>query len=61
MSKKHFIYLAECIKANREYFSDEAIDALIGFCRHFNGQFKTERFLVYLNGDCGPNGGKVQP
>ena len=60
MSKKHFIYLADCIRADRQHFTPEAIDVLIGFCKTMNPRFNTERFLDYIDGKCGPNGGKVK-
>ncbi len=41
-------------------FSDEQLKGLGDFCRSQNGQFKRERWLAYINGDCGPNGGKIK-
>jgi hypothetical protein len=57
MTKKHFIEIANHIKANHETFTPEALQTL---CRAFaalNPQFKRDRFLDYITGECGPNGG----
>lgn len=60
MTKKHFIYLAQCIKADREHFDDTALDVLEGFCRTFNPAFNASRWRAYIAGTCGPNGGRVK-
>ena len=60
MSKKDLIYLADCIKADREHFSDIALDVLIGFCKTTNPRFMEDRWLGYIRGENGPNGGKVK-
>ena len=39
-------------------FSEEAIQALAGFCASQNPAFKRKRWLAYIAGECGPNGGK---
>jgi len=63
MSKKHFIALADRIKEHNrtcnhgEQFSDEQLDTLAAFCRSQNSNFKTDRWLDYIAGKCGPNGG----
>jgi hypothetical protein len=59
MSRKDFIYLADCIRADRNHFDDTAIDVLIGFCSTINPQFNSELWLDYLNSKSGPRGGKV--
>jgi hypothetical protein len=72
MSKKHFIALADAIRehnaralrihgvnADRMMFSPEAIDTLADFCRQQNYDFKRDRWLDYIAGKCGKNGGKV--
>jgi hypothetical protein len=59
MSKKHFIALADCVRANGNVFSDAAIVALADFCAAQNSNFKRERFLNYIAGTCGPCGGAV--
>ena len=58
MSKKHFIALANHIKANRAAFSDEALQELARFCYRQNSAFNLERWYGYIEGTCGPNGGK---
>jgi len=49
MSKKHWMN-----------FSPEAIDALADFCQSQNSRFNHERWIGYINGKCGPNGGTVK-
>ena len=60
MTKKHFIELADHIKANREAFSQEAINELARFCKRQNYNFKEERWHGYIEGTNGKNGGKVE-
>ena len=57
MTKKDFIALAD-------YVRDANIDQctqmkLCEFMRSRNPNFKTFRWLEYLAGNCGPNGGKI--
>jgi hypothetical protein len=35
-------------------------DALADFCASQNSRFDRERWLGYIAGECGPNGGKVK-
>ena len=35
------------------------VKALADFCQSQNSQFKRDRWLDYIAGECGPNGGKV--
>ncbi len=35
------------------------VRALADFCASQNAKFKRDRWLAYINGDCGPNGGKA--
>jgi len=58
MTKKHFIALAEHIKANREAFSQEAINELARFCKRQNSAFMEGRWFGYIEGTNGKNGGK---
>jgi len=63
MSKKHFIQLADMIRrVNAERpdasFSAYQILALSQFCASQNPAFDRERWLAYIAGECGPNGGK---
>jgi hypothetical protein len=61
MSKKHFIALAESIiEANRisaNTFTEEAISTLADFCRAQNPNFNRSRWLGYIAGTNGKNGG----
>lgn len=66
MSKKDFVALADVIRAaNRNYRPDEAVfreDAvaeLAAFCAAQNPRFNRERWLNYIAGECGPNGGAI--
>jgi len=61
MSKKHFIALADAIREFNRTFEDQfthgQITALADFCPNQNGDFKRERWMQYVYGKCGPNGG----
>ena len=71
MTKKHFIALADVIKrynftntdsmvANGpKPFNSDQIECLARFCKQENPRFMPDRWLSYINGECGPNGGKV--
>lgn len=65
MSKRHFIALADLIRAGYYsgnpfmFFSQDQINALANFCQSTNPRFKRERWLDYIAGKCGPNGGKL--
>lgn len=68
MTKKNFIALANCIiSANSQCsayvqdhlrFSDNQISRLADFCQSQNPNFNCERWISYIAGECGPNGGK---
>ena len=74
MTKKHFIELAKALKTERasiecsrrgEEFKSGRIeqwerdrDALADFCARQNPRFDRKRWLAYIAGECGPNGGK---
>jgi hypothetical protein len=68
MYKKHFIELADLIKAYNKrnegiaelQFSEEQISELAFFCKRQNSNFNRERWLGYIAGECGPNGGAVK-
>lgn len=62
MTKKHFIALADALRPVQDMglLSDEALDAIIDFCKAQNSEFKADRWLGYLDGECGKNGGKVK-
>ena len=70
MTKKHFIALANAIRehntvkrnvfgknAERMCFNVEQLDALADFCQSQNPNFNRERWLSYIAGEFGPNGG----
>ena len=61
MSKKDFIALADAIRGHEikgeTPFSYTQLATLVEFCRSRNSDFKLRRWLDYLAGRCGPNGG----
>ena len=70
MTKKHFIELADAIRvhnaikrdvwgknAERMCFNDEQIGTLADFCQSQNPNFNRERWLGYIAGTNGKNGG----
>lgn len=65
MSKQDFVALADMIKSlqnseDRERFRPGQIAILADFCRSQNSNFKRERWLEYIAGKCGPNGGAIK-
>ena len=87
MTKKHFIALADALRAMRNdipkpnskmpsaqskaeryeagYVSGLTaqhhliVSHLVALCKESNPRFKADRWLAYINGECGPNGGKL--
>ncbi len=69
MTKKHFIALADAIREFNQYtlegsktanhFDTQQISVLADFCRSSNPNFNRERWLSYIAGECGPNGGTI--
>ena len=69
MTKKHFIALADTIIRHNEdakvchapgsAFKPSQLTALAEFCEAQNPQFNRERWLGYIAGTNGKNGGKV--
>jgi hypothetical protein len=63
MSKKDFIALADAIRdCNKQCGGDDRLtfnqlDILADFCQSRNPNFKRQRWLDYIAGQCGPNGG----
>jgi hypothetical protein len=64
MTKKDFIALADAISAHNhkgtalsQPFAPSQIATLIKFCHSMNPNFSAGRWLDYLHGKCGPNGG----
>lgn len=63
MTKKHFIALADWLKDHKGYskgFNKAVIYSLANFCETQNPNFKRDRWLDYIEGKCGKNGGKVK-
>jgi hypothetical protein len=66
MTKKHFITLADAIKEHNSAddirgdnaFMPEHIETLADFCEAQNPRFDRGRWLNYIAGKCGANGGK---
>ena len=61
MTKKHFIKLADYLADTTNYcepFTQKQIEHLANFCHSQNPNFNRERWLDYIAGLCGPNGGK---
>ena len=62
MTKKNFIALADVIRREQsgdDNFTQRQLDILADFCRKQNPQFNRERWLGYIAGENGKNGGKV--
>lgn len=66
MTKKHFIALADRIirsspadRSANGIYSDSVIKDLADFCQSQNANFNRERWINYIAGKCGKNGGKV--
>ena len=67
MTKKHFIALAEILRdfnadaasIGQREFDSRQIHLLADFCSQQNPQFDRERWLGYIAGTNGKNGGKV--
>ncbi len=70
MSKKHFIALADMIKRHNVQgdslagpstpFTQDQLNALALFCESQNPRFLPHRWLAYIAGECGPNGGQIK-
>lgn len=66
MSKKHFIKLADSVKyifKQNDYTERQRIDIineLASFCIMNGSNFNRSRWIDYINGECGPSGGKVK-
>ena len=76
MTKKHFIALANVLKASepigkREGYSEQyengrhvqwcwMVECIAGLCEQENPRFNRQRWLDYIAGECGPNGGKLK-
>jgi hypothetical protein len=75
MTKKHFVELAQLVRdckpqehngvrgtanSGQIYQWETMRDALASFCASQNPRFNRERWLAYINGECGPNGGTIK-
>lgn len=60
MSKKDFIALADAIRPVKETLSNEVTEALLSFMHGQNPLFMEDRWIDYLRGKCGPNGGTIK-
>jgi hypothetical protein len=60
MTKKHFIRFADYLRDTNSYcepFSAKQLQHLADFCHEQNPKFNRERWISYIKGECGPNGG----
>ena len=68
MTKKNFIALADMLKTfnrtaelvNDTPFTESQINALANFCSEQNSNFNRSRWLGYIAGENGKNGGNVK-
>jgi hypothetical protein len=68
MTKKNFVALADSIREHNRLaklngenvFTGDQLVALARFCALENTRFKRERWLDYIAGECGPNGGRAR-
>lgn len=64
MSKQDFVALADAIREHNRYegdkFTDEQLNTLAMFCRGQNSAFMQDRWLDYIVGKCGKNGGAIK-
>lgn len=69
MSKKDFIALADALRAEKPGKNWDAnkmvqweldVQAVAKVCKASNSAFKEERWLGYIKGDNGPNGGAIK-
>ena len=64
MSKKDFIALADVIRDHNEIWKDKfsqlQISNLADFCEQQNPLFNRDRWIGYINGECGASDGKIK-
>ena len=66
MTKKHFIALAEKIqrftndKTLAPLNESDWVRMLADFCEEQNSNFNRDRWMNYIAGKCGSNGGKIK-
>lgn len=71
MNKKLIIALCDSIREHNRIasnphtdlipFSTDQIETIADFIAASNPNFKRERFMGYIAGECGPNGGDIKP
>jgi hypothetical protein len=61
MTKRDFIAMADAIRGHTEGgpFTYGQLHTLADFCQSQNPNFKRQRWLDYIAGQCGKNGGKL--
>lgn len=59
MTKKDFIALADHIKKEKQFYSYNTLLSLCTFLGSQNKRFMLTRWMNYIHGVCGPNGGKI--
>lgn len=65
MTKQDYIKLADALRDDVEWqrqnipycFKPDLLDALCIMLQRDNPNFRARRFVGYVNGECGPNGG----
>lgn len=57
LTKKHFIALADAVRTCVPTLELAQLDVLADFCQAQNPAFNRFRWLGYIAGECGPNGG----
>ena len=72
MSKQDFVALADSVRKElcgfRQVYDEhtpdapvsKVVDMLADFCERQNPNFNRERWLDYIAGKCGPNGGAIK-
>jgi hypothetical protein len=65
MTKKHFIALADALRDYGQHVSSKPdwealLHQMADFCTSQNPRFDRARWLGYIEGECGPNGGAVK-
>lgn len=69
MSKKHFIALADALRAQKpaDHWDPKQkvqweldVKAVASICAHFNYNFNRDLWMRYVNGECGPSGEAIK-
>src|SRR5271166_5021243 len=68
MSKRDFVALADALRAekpgdnwnpNKRVQWELDVEAIADVCAASNPRFKRDRWMSYIAGECGPNGGRL--